>query len=193
MLGKLCNKITAYLLIDHSLHGLDQEEKEIHNNTSYHWLNLCPDLSMLPCDSQHYHRCKQVCGISEPHTCSAKYGNWRRCVFTGMKFTDKIIPTDTLHRSLTIITQCLVQLHMMTSSNGTFSALLALCAGNSPVTREFATRSPVTPGLDIFFDLLVNKRLSKQSCGWWFDTPASSLWRHGNAYWFVRSSSTSKY
>ena len=44
----------------------------------------------------------------------------------------------------------------------TFSALLALCAGNSPVTGEFPARRPVTRSFDVFFDLGLNKRLSKQ-------------------------------
>ena len=33
----------------------------------------------------------------------------------------------------------------------TFSALLALCAGNSPVTGEFPSQRPVTRSFDIFF------------------------------------------
>ena len=45
----------------------------------------------------------------------------------------------------------------------TFSASMAICAGNSPVTGEFPTKRPVTRGFDVFFDLRVNKRLSKQS------------------------------
>ena len=44
----------------------------------------------------------------------------------------------------------------------TFSALLAICAGNSPVPSEFPTRRPVTRSFDIFFDLRLNKLLSKQ-------------------------------
>ena len=32
--------------------------------------------------------------------------------------------------------------------------------------------------LNVFFDLRLNKRLSKQSLGWWFETPSCSLWRH---------------
>ena len=44
----------------------------------------------------------------------------------------------------------------------TFSALLALCAGNSPVSGEFPSQRPVTRGFDVFFDLLPNKRLSRQ-------------------------------
>ena len=71
---------------------------------------------------------------------------------------------------------------MMTSSNGkTFSALLAIYAGNSPVTDEFPAQGPVTRSFDVFFDLRLNKRLSKQSWGWWFETLSRSLWRHCNA------------
>ena len=69
---------------------------------------------------------------------------------------------------------------MMTSSNGTFSALLALCAGNSSVTGEFSSQRPVTRSFGVFFDLDLNKRLSKQSKRWGFETPSCSLWRHRN-------------
>ena len=62
----------------------------------------------------------------------------------------------------------------------TFSSLLALCAGNSPVTGEFPAQRPVTRSFEVFFDLRLNKRLSKQSCGWWFETPSRSLWRQRN-------------
>ena len=61
-----------------------------------------------------------------------------------------------------------------------FSVLLAICAGNSPETGEFPAQRPVTRSFDIFFDLRLNKRLSKQSWGWWFETPSHSLWRHCN-------------
>ena len=43
----------------------------------------------------------------------------------------------------------------------TFSALLAICAGNSPVTGEFHAQRPVTRSSDVLFDLRLNKRLSK--------------------------------
>ena len=62
----------------------------------------------------------------------------------------------------------------------TFSALLALCAGNSPVPGEFPTHRPVTRSFDVYFDLRPNKRLGKQSWGWWFQTLSWSLWRHRN-------------
>ena len=42
-----------------------------------------------------------------------------------------------------------------------FSALLAFCAGNSPVTGEFPAQRPVTRSFDVFFELRLNKRLSK--------------------------------
>ena len=43
----------------------------------------------------------------------------------------------------------------------TFSASLAHCAGNSQVTAEFPAQRPVTRSFDVFFDLRLNKRLSK--------------------------------
>ena len=64
----------------------------------------------------------------------------------------------------------------------TFSALLAICAGNSPVPGEFPTQRPVTRSFDVFFGLRLNKRLSKQSWGWWFETLSRPLWRHRNEF-----------
>ena len=64
----------------------------------------------------------------------------------------------------------------------TFSALLALCEGNSPVPGEFPAQRPVTRSFDVFFDPRPNKRWSKQSWGWWLETPSRSLWRHCNDY-----------
>ena len=45
----------------------------------------------------------------------------------------------------------------------TFSTLLALWAGISPVISEFHSQRPVTLSFDVFFDLCLNKNLSKQS------------------------------
>ena len=58
----------------------------------------------------------------------------------------------------------------------TFSTLLALCAGNSPVTGEFPAQRPVMRSFDGFFDLHLYKRFSKQLWGWWFETPSRPLW-----------------
>ena len=65
----------------------------------------------------------------------------------------------------------------------TFSALLALCVRNSPVTGEFPTQRPVTRSFDVFFDLRLNQQLSKHWRRWWFETPSHSLWRHNNDCW----------
>ena len=47
---------------------------------------------------------------------------------------------------------------------------------------EFPTQRPVTRSFDVYFDLRPNKRLSKQSWGWWFETQSCPLWRHRNDY-----------
>ena len=41
-------------------------------------------------------------------------------------------------------------------------------------------KKAVTCSFDVFFDLCLNKRLSKQSWGCWFERPSRSLWRHCN-------------
>ena len=62
----------------------------------------------------------------------------------------------------------------------TFSTLLALCEGNSPVTSEFSSQRPVTRSFDVFFDLRLKKWLSKPLTRWWFEMPLLSLWHHCN-------------
>ena len=62
----------------------------------------------------------------------------------------------------------------------TFSAWLALCAGNSSVTGEFPSQRPATRSFAVFFQLRLNKWLNKQWWGWWFETPSCPLWCHCN-------------
>ena len=69
---------------------------------------------------------------------------------------------------------------MTSSSNGNISALLAICAGNSPITAQLPSQRPVARSFDVFFDLRLNKRLSKQRWGWWFETLSLPIWRHCN-------------
>ena len=57
---------------------------------------------------------------------------------------------------------------------------LAICAGNSLVTGEFPTQRPVTQSFDVFLDLRLNKLLSTQLWGWWFETLSRPVWRHSN-------------
>ena len=61
---------------------------------------------------------------------------------------------------------------MMTSSNGNISALLAFCVRS--------TKASVAELRCFSFDMRLNKWLSKQSLGWWFEAPSRSLWRHVN-------------
>ena len=87
--------------------------------------------------------------------------------------TGVVTLTDMLHHNCIF----LVYSHsMMTSSNGnSFRVTGHLC-------REF-TGPRVTWGFYVFFDLRPNKRLSKQSRGWWFETPSRPLCRHRNGLW----------
>ena len=57
----------------------------------------------------------------------------------------------------------------------TLSALLAICTGNSPVPGEFPSHRPMTRSFHVFFDLRLNKSLSKESWGWWFETLSRPL------------------
>ena len=82
--------------------------------------------------------------------------------------------------------------------------LLSVCRRNAPVHgdvikwKHFPRYWPFVRGIhrsplnsphkvqwrgafDVFFDLRLNKRLNKQSQGWWFETPSFPLWRHCNA------------
>ena len=62
----------------------------------------------------------------------------------------------------------------------TSSALVAICVGNSQVTGEFSAQRPVTRSFDVFRDLHLNERLSKQLWDWWFDTSSRPLWHHSD-------------
>ena len=77
----------------------------------------------------------------------------------------------------------LIQYHMMTSSNGNIFRVTGHLCGEFTDHRWIPlTQRPVTQSFDIFFDLRLNKRLSKQSSGWWFETPSCSLWSHCNEW-----------
>ena len=70
--------------------------------------------------------------------------------------------------------------HMMTSSNGNILRVTGPLCCEFTGPGEFPTQRPVTRRFDVFFDLRLKKRLSKQPWGWWFETPSLSLWRHCN-------------
>ena len=83
---------------------------------------------------------------------------------------------------------------MMASSNGNIFRVAGHLYGEFTghpwipcVIGQFPSQRPVMRSFDIFFDLRLNKRLSNQSRGWWFETPSHSLWRHRNVIrnqWF---------
>ena len=60
--------------------------------------------------------------------------------------------------------------------------LLALCEENPPIHHWwFPSQRPVMQSFDVFFDLHLNKWLSKQLGGQSFEMPLHSLWCHCNA------------
>ena len=61
----------------------------------------------------------------------------------------------------------------------TFSALLAICVGNSPAPGEFPAQRPVTRSFDVFFDLRLNELLKG-----WNNQEAGDLRRY-RAYYDV--------
>ena len=71
-------------------------------------------------------------------------------------------------------------LYMMTSSNGNIFRVTGHLCGKFTGPGEFPAQRPVTRSFDVFIDLRLNNRLSKQSWGWWFETPSCPLWRHSN-------------
>ena len=67
---------------------------------------------------------------------------------------------------------------MMTSSNGNIFHVTGPLCGEFTGHRWFPSQRRVTRSFDVFFNLFLNKRLSKQSWGWWFETSSHPLWRH---------------
>ena len=68
--------------------------------------------------------------------------------------------------------------NMMTSSNEYIFRVTGPLCGE--VTGEFPAQRPVTWIFDIFFYLRLSKRSSRQSWGWWSETPSRPLWRNCN-------------
>ena len=76
------------------------------------------------------------------------------------------------------IQQLVITKFIMTSSNGNIFRVSGPLCGEFTGPGDFPTQGPVTRSFDVFFDLRLNKPLSKQSWGWWFETLSRSLWRH---------------
>ena len=67
---------------------------------------------------------------------------------------------------------------MMTSSNGNIFRVTGPLCGEFTGDRWIPRTK--TSDADLWIDLCLNKRLSKQSWDWWFDTRSHPLWRHCN-------------
>ena len=86
-----------------------------------------------------------------------------------------VTPTGITNVSIWFLARCKHTTgNMITSSNGNILHV------TGPLCGEFPSQKPVTRSFEVFFDLRLNKRLSNQSWGWWFETPPRSLWRHRN-------------
>ena len=70
----------------------------------------------------------------------------------------------------------------MTSWNGNIFRVTGHLCGELIGPRWIPTQRPVTRSFDVVFDLRLNKRLSKQSKGWWFETPSRPIWHHRNVF-----------
>ena len=76
--------------------------------------------------------------------------------------------------------QPLQQVLMMPLSNGNIFRVTGHLCGEFTGPRWIPAQRPVMRSFDVFFDQRLNKRLSKQSWGWWFETLSCPLWRHCN-------------
>ena len=73
-----------------------------------------------------------------------------------------------------------ISINMMTPSNGNVFRVNGHLCGEFTGHQWIPPQRPVMRSFDVFFDLPLNKQLSKQSWGWWFETQSRSLWRHCN-------------
>ena len=79
---------------------------------------------------------------------------------------------------------------MMTSANGNILRVTGPLCGEFTGHGEFPAQRAVARRFDVFFDLRLNKRLSKQWWGWWFETPSRPFWRHCNEIHILYPSAT---
>ena len=90
-----------------------------------------------------------------------------------------ILSKQKLHLNY-ILSDFLDSRNIITSSNGNIFHVTGPLCGEFPGPGEFPAQRPVMRSFDVFFDLRLNKRLSRQPRGWWFETPSWSLWRQCN-------------
>ena len=126
---------------------------------------------------EHYHHWSELLLLPwMPRTVLSPI-DWNRCCCYFAKSTLLVLllffPSNPKIR-----TRC----RLMTSSNGNIFRVTGPLWGEFTGPGEFPTQRPVTRSFDVFFDLRLNKRLSKQPWGWWFEMPSWSLWRQCNGF-----------
>ena len=87
-----------------------------------------------------------------------------------VKYTIQVLLSEKgfhVYSELCVLT--LVDGNIMTSSDVNIFYITGPLYGNWPVTGEFLSQSPAMRSFDVFFDLCLNKRLSKQLRHWWFE------------------------
>ena len=116
-----------------------------------------------------------VGGIHRPPVNSPHIGQWRGTLVQVMTWSDykpkllqwNLYKTTTEFCGLSVVenkpSQANHEISWRRHQMETFSVLLTICTGNSSVKCEFPTQRPVTWSFDVFFDLRLNKWLSKQS------------------------------
>ena len=112
------------------------------------------------------------------HRCQASVQNWLRTCLCISTYHQHAQQGGWWTGRQHVGTKCLMI--MMTSSNGNISCVSGLLWGEFP--GEFPPQKPVTRSFDGYFDPRPSKWLSKQSWGWWFETPSRLLWRHRNGF-----------
>ena len=79
-----------------------------------------------------------------------------------------------------LITASKMDISMMTSSNGNIFRVTGHLCGEFTAPRWIPRTKSSDAELWCFLWSRLNKRLSKQSWGWWFETLSRPLWRHSN-------------
>ena len=169
----------------------------VYQRMEFQWMSILPIpfLIIYPCrwtrvvrDSRHKQQpvslARHVCIFSCHYASHKIYHTYLFCWAKGAGIVSeqpKTCFTWLVSKTCMRMAECSVRMisekYMMTSSNGNcFRVTGHLCG-------EFTgppTQRPVTQSFDVFFDLRLNKRLSKHWWGWWLETLSRPLWRHRN-------------
>ena len=110
--------------------------------------------------------------------------------FLPSQWAHGLIITSLLHHNYVVTSfwrsNCIMRplkcefLNMMTSSNANIFRVTSSLCGEFTGNQWIPPQRPVPRNFNVFFDLCLNKHLSIQSWGWWFETSWCSLWRHCN-------------